>query len=93
MNNNKKIRVDIEALRGFSVFIVILYHFNLEILSNNFIKNGFIGVDIFFVISGYIITKIILDNENHSFSLINFYSRRIKRIIPLLAIVVMVSIF
>ena len=93
MNNNKKIRVDIEALRGFSVLIVILYHFNLEILSNNFIKNGFIGVDIFFVISGYIITKIILDDENHSFSLINFYSRRIKRIIPLLAIVVMVSIF
>lgn len=91
--NNNKIRVDIEALRGFSVLIVILYHFNLEILSNNFIKNGFIGVDIFFVISGYIITKIILDNKNNSFSLINFYSRRIKRIIPLLVIVVILSIF
>ena len=93
MINNSKIRVDIEALRGFSVLIVILYHFNLEIFSFNFIKNGFIGVDLFFVISGFIITKIILDNLNKSsFSILNFYSRRIRRIIPLLVIIVIFSI-
>lgn len=94
MNNSSKIRVDIEALRGFSVLIVILYHFNLEIFAYNFIKNGFIGVDLFFVISGFIITKIIIDNlDNSSFSLLNFYSRRIRRIIPLLVIIVVFSIF
>lgn len=92
MNKNLNFRIDIEALRGFSVLLVIFYHFDLNILRGKFLNNGHIGVDLFFVISGYIITKIILENKNNSFSLINFYSRRIKRIIPLLAIVTIISL-
>ena len=92
MYKNSKFRIDIEALRGFSVLLVILYHFDLEILNYKIIKNGQIGVDLFLVISGYIITKIILDKKDGTFSLINFYSRRIKRIIPLLVFVVISSL-
>ena len=54
MQNKTKLRVDIEALRGLSVILVILYHFRLENLDFQIIKGGFLGVDIFFVISGFI---------------------------------------
>ena len=49
-------RKDIEILRGFSVLIVLLYHFKFDFLESNFSSSGYIGL-IFFVISGYIITK------------------------------------
>ncbi|MDC1033285.1 acyltransferase family protein [Candidatus Pelagibacter sp.] len=91
MINKKSLRIDIEALRGLSVILVILYHFKLSNLDYQIIKGGFIGVDIFFVISGFIITKIIIENKIENFSLLYFYERRIKRIIPLLAIVLIVS--
>jgi peptidoglycan/LPS O-acetylase OafA/YrhL len=91
MHNKTKLRIDIEALRGLSVILVILYHFKLENLNYQVIKGGFIGVDIFFVISGFIITKIIIENDIQSFSLLNFYERRIKRIIPLLSIVLIAT--
>ena len=90
MKTSLKFRKDIEALRGFAVISVLFYHFNLAILGNTF-NNGYIGVDLFFVISGYIITKIILDNNLSSFSLSNFYSRRIKRIIPLIVFVIILT--
>ena len=92
MINKKNLRIDIEALRGLSVILVILYHFKLSNLDYQIIKGGFIGVDIFFVISGFIITKIIIENEIKNFSLSYFYERRIKRIIPLLCIVLIFSI-
>ena len=60
MINKKILKVDIEALRGLSVILVILYHFKLSNLDYQIIKGGFIGVDIFFIISGFIITKIII---------------------------------
>ena len=85
-------RADIEALRGVSVILVILYHFKFGILNNEIIKGGFLGVDIFFVISGYIITKIIIESKIKNFSLLGFYSKRIKRIIPLFSIVLIFSI-
>ena len=85
-------RNDIEALRGISVLLVILYHFKFKILDYQIIKGGFLGVDIFFVISGYIITKIIIDSKIYNFSLLNFYTRRVKRIIPLLSVVLISSI-
>ena len=93
MINKKKVRTDIEALRGLSVILVILYHFKLNSLDFQIIKGGFIGVDIFFVISGFIITKIIIDNKLENFSLAYFYERRIKRIIPLLSVVLAFSVF
>ena len=84
MINKRILKIDIEALRGLSVVLVILYHFKLSNLDYQIIKGGFIGVDIFFVISGFIITKIIIENKLENFSIFYFYERRIKRIIPLL---------
>lgn len=85
-------RPDIEALRGISVLLVILYHFKFQFFNYEIVKGGFLGVDIFFVISGFIITKIIIDRKIENFSLLSFYSRRIKRIIPLLAVVLISSL-
>lgn len=71
-------RQDIQILRALSVLSVIFYHFNKEVF-----PNGYLGVDIFFVISGYLITKNILDNiKNQNFSLKEFYFKRFKRIAP-----------
>lgn len=81
-------RSDIDGLRALAVIAVVIFH-----AFPNFLKGGFIGVDIFFVISGYLISSIIFKNlENNSFSFINFYSRRINRIFPTL-IVVLISCY
>ena len=95
MQNKTKLRVDIEALRGLSVILVILYHFRLENLDFQIIKGGFLGVDIFFVISGYLITLIILDElrTTNSFSFKNFYQRRIRRIIPVFSVVILCFLY
>ena len=81
--SHPKYRADIDGLRAIAVISVICFHaFPLSL------KGGFIGVDIFFVISGYLISTIIFDNlEHHTFSFIEFYSRRIKRIFPALLLV------
>ena len=92
ITKKKNLRIDIEALRGLSVILVILYHFKLSVLDYQIINGGYIGVDIFFVISGFIITKIIIENKIENFSLLYFYERRIKRIIPLLSVVLIISI-
>ncbi len=89
-----KYRPEIDGLRAVSVISVILYHAQIKFNENLFFKGGFIGVDIFFVISGYLITSIIL-NEYYSkgyFSIIDFYQRRIRRIIPPLLFVITISI-
>jgi peptidoglycan/LPS O-acetylase OafA/YrhL len=71
-------RRDIDGLRALSVIAVILYHYQIGPISG-----GFIGVDIFFVISGYLITSIILKEiNNDQFSFSEFYARRIRRILP-----------
>ena len=71
---------EIDCLRAIAVFLVILFHFELFIVTG-----GFIGVDIFFVISGYLITNLVIkDVINNKFSLTEFYSRRIRRIVPAL---------
>ena len=54
-------RSDIQILRAVAVLAVILYHANIHILNNKLLPGGFLGVDIFFVISGYLISKIILN--------------------------------
>ena len=84
-------RPDIDGLRAISVFAVILYHADFLFYEKKFFKGGFIGVDIFFVISGYLITSLILKEIylNNKFSLIDFYIRRIRRIIPLLFLIVL----
>lgn len=73
-------RYDIGFLRAIAVIIVCLYHFNIP-----FFSGGFIGVDIFFVISGFLMTGIIYKGiESGNFSFKDFYSRRAERIIPAL---------
>ena len=84
--NVNSYRNDIDGLRAIAVLAVIIFHFG-------FLPNGYLGVDVFFVISGYLITGIIYNelNENR-FSMINFYLRRTRRIIPLALFISMVSL-
>jgi len=83
-----KNRPDIDGLRAISVLAVMLYHGHLGF------PGGFIGVDVFFVISGFLITSIILqDHRNQAFSLMGFWERRVRRIVPaLLAAMVLCAI-
>jgi peptidoglycan/LPS O-acetylase OafA/YrhL len=87
-------RPEIDGLRAIAVGAVILYHAQINILGHQPFKGGFIGVDIFFVISGYLITSIILKEliTTESFSLKYFYERRIRRILPALLFVMLVSL-
>jgi len=83
-----KYRAEIDGLRALAVLPVILFHAGFE-----FFSGGFVGVDIFFVISGYLITTILVDDiENNRFSLINFYERRARRILPALYLVCMFTV-
>ena len=82
-----KYRPEIDGLRAIAILPVIFYHAGLQIFSG-----GYVGVDIFFVISGYLISSIILSEiETGKFSLINFYQRRARRILPALFCVILIS--
>ena len=83
-------RSEIDGLRAIAVVSVILYHSQIVFLGNNWLEGGFLGVDIFFVISGYLITRIILTEleGTNTFSFTTFYERRARRILPMLFIVV-----
>ena len=82
-----KYRADIDGLRAVAVLLVIGFH-----AFPSLIRGGFIGVDIFFVISGFLISTIIFSNlESNSFSFIEFYSHRIRRIFPALLLVLITS--
>jgi len=87
-------RPEIDGLRAIAVGAVILYHAQITILGSQSFKGGFIGVDIFFVISGYLITSIIFKElvTTGSFSFKYFYERRIRRILPSLLFVMLVSL-
>jgi peptidoglycan/LPS O-acetylase OafA/YrhL len=87
-------RPEIDGLRAIAVGVVILYHAQITIFGHQFFKGGFIGVDIFFVISGYLITSIILKEliTTGYFSFKYFYERRIRRILPVLLFVMLVSL-
>jgi peptidoglycan/LPS O-acetylase OafA/YrhL len=75
-----KYRAEIDGLRALAVLPVIFFHAGFE-----FFNGGFIGVDIFFVISGYLITTIIISEmAEDNFSIVNFYERRARRILPAL---------
>lgn len=85
--SHPKYRPDIDGLRAVAVLSVIGFH-----AFPDFVVGGFVGVDIFFVISGYLISTIIFENLNSgTFSFAEFYSRRIKRIFPSLFLVMIVS--
>src|SRR5689334_18924052 len=80
-------RQDIDGLRAIAVLSVIFNHAGIGLFSG-----GFIGVDVFFVISGYLITTIIVNDMDASrFSLVKFYERRIRRILPALFAMIAVT--
>ena len=80
-------RPEIDGIRAIAVLSVVIFHSGLGIL-----KGGFLGVDLFFVISGYLITRILIsDLESGTFSIITFYERRIRRIMPALFVMLALS--
>ena len=86
-------RPEINGLRAIAVLWVVLYHAQLHIAGIDFFQGGFLGVDIFFVISGYLITSIIInDIEKEKFSFLVFYQRRIARIFPVFAVVLVATL-
>ena len=81
-------RPEIDGLRAFAIIAVIINHFNKDLL-----PSGYLGVDIFFVISGYVITSSLSGRESNNFGdfLSGFYERRIKRLVPALVVFVLVT--
>ena len=75
-------RYDINGLRAIAVIAVVLFHFNIPFLSG-----GFAGVDVFFVISGFLMTSIIMrGTSKNQFSILSFYKSRAIRIVPALLV-------
>lgn len=84
---NTNYRPEIDGLRALAITPVVLFHLFPEVL-----PNGFLGVDVFFVISGYLITGILLrELQADAFSIFDFWGRRIRRLFPVLAIVVITT--
>ena len=84
---NESYRAHIDGLRAIAVFAVVVSH-----ASDSRLPGGYIGVDIFFVLSGYLISGILLrDHSQGRASLANFYSRRIRRIFPALLLAISVT--
>ena len=79
-------RSEIDGLRAFAVVSVMLYHANISALGTDLFRGGYTGVDVFFVISGYLIFRIILSELGNQkrFDLLRFYDRRARRILPAL---------
>lgn len=85
MSEFLKYRPEIDGLRAIAVLSVILFHAGVP-----FCKGGYMGVDVFFVLSGYLITSLILaEKSKGSFSLTNFYDRRARRILPALVFILL----
>ncbi len=82
-----KYRMDIDGLRAVAVLPVVIYHAGLPGT-----PGGFVGVDVFFVISGFLITSIVASEiAEGRFSLVSFYERRARRILPALTVVIFAS--
>jgi|SRR6056297_549373 len=88
-----KYRPEVDGLRAIAVLSVIMYHAQFVVFGRDWFQGGYIGVDVFFVISGYLITKIILSElrQTGSFDYAFFYERRARRILPVLFVVMLVS--
>ena len=85
--DHKKYFPEIDGLRAIAVVSVLFFHFHIP-----FFNGGFVGVDVFFVISGYLITGLISKQlSNQSFSFKQFYLRRIRRLFPALLAVIAMS--
>ncbi|MBD2792171.1 acyltransferase family protein, partial [Xenorhabdus szentirmaii] len=88
--NSVSYKPEIDGLRAIAVIFVILFHIN----PNGLLPGGFIGVDVFFVISGYLITGIIYNQtKENRFNYIDFISARIARLYPALIVTIIITIF
>jgi peptidoglycan/LPS O-acetylase OafA/YrhL len=85
-------RPEIDGMRAIAVLSAIFYHAQFSVLDFKIFKGGYIGVDIFFVISGYLITSLMLEELeiNKNFSFLGFYERRCRRILPVLFFIILV---
>lgn len=82
---NKIYRTDIDGLRAIAIIPVILFHLG-------YLSNGYLGVDVFFVISGYLITGLVYNEvEENKFSVLKFYERRVRRIFPLVLFTTLIA--
>ena len=89
-----KYRPEIDGLRTIAVLSVMVYHLKIPTSTSTLLSGGFLGVDLFFVISGFLITSIIQTeiNRTGTFSFLKFYNRRARRILPPLIFVMLASI-
>ena len=87
-SKTSRYRPEIDGLRAFAVVAVIINHFNKDLL-----PGGYLGVDIFFVISGYVITSSLFERPSRNFKdfISAFYERRIKRLVPALSVFVLIT--
>ena len=83
-------RAEIDGLRAIAIISVIFYHAKIVFFGGDWFEGGFLGVDIFFVISGYLITRLLLSElqTQGSFNFLNFYERRARRLLPMLFVVI-----
>src|SRR5213075_835622 len=83
-------RADIQGLRAIAVIGVLLFHAGVP-----FLRGGFVGVDVFYVISGFLVTGLMLrdaQRSTRSQQLVDFYARRLRRILPAAAVVVLATL-
>ena len=87
-STSSRYRPEIDGLRAFAVVTVIINHFNKDIL-----PGGYLGVDIFFVISGFVITSSLYQRPSKNFKdfISGFYERRLKRLVPALSVFVLIT--
>ena len=89
MYPSTKYRPEIDGLRALAVSLVVVYHANFIFQGSNLFSFGFLGVDIFFVISGYLIASIVVSSSQNSgrFQFLRFFDRRARRLVPVLLVV------
>jgi peptidoglycan/LPS O-acetylase OafA/YrhL len=93
MSQSIQYRPEIDGLRALAVIAVVIYHAELMLNGKAMLPGGYLGVDIFFVISGYLITKIIVNEiQGNKFSIVKFYIRRSRRILPALFVMMLISV-
>jgi peptidoglycan/LPS O-acetylase OafA/YrhL len=87
--DDRRFRPDVEGLRAVAVLLVVFYHANVPKVTG-----GFVGVDVFFVISGFVITGLLLREHRSTArtSILNFYARRFRRILPAATLVILVVV-